>query len=186
MERYFLGNDGLCYACRQALPFKVRVWKERAWCLSLFDYHKVRHAILLVKEQGSLEMAEVLTAHIPWRVLFAGAVIVPVPSREEDNQRRGHQHTTLIAKSMGLPVVDDWLMNASQTRQLKLKHHERHESRRMMLTGKRSFSKVLLVDDVYTTGATMRACLDMIRPHVKQVFCISLSKNFDIIDSQKK
>jgi ComF family protein len=93
-------------------------------------------------------------------------IIVPVPLHKDRLRERGYNQATLLArelaKSIGLPVSENSLMRVRATRpQVDLNAEERKENvgdafrcSNEELKGKR----VLLIDDVCTTGATLEAC----------------------------
>lgn len=93
-------------------------------------------------------------------------IIVPVPLHKDRLRERGYNQAALLArelgKSIGLPVSENGLERVRATRlQVDLSAQERKENVRdafrcsnAELRGKR----VLLVDDVCTTGATLEAC----------------------------
>jgi len=93
-------------------------------------------------------------------------IIVPVPLHPDRLRERGYNQATLLAKelgkSIGLPISENSLVRVRATRpQVELSAQERKENVRdafrcsnAELEGKR----VLLVDDVCTTGSTLQAC----------------------------
>lgn len=98
----------------------------------------------------------------PWPV----EVIVPVPLHRQRERERGYNQSVLLARELerhtGLPVAEGALLRVHPTPpQVGLNAVERAENVRNAfrcrtedLRGKR----VLLLDDVLTTGATMRSC----------------------------
>jgi len=93
-------------------------------------------------------------------------IIVPVPLHSNRLRERGYNQAALLArelgKSIGLAVAENGLVRVRATRpQVELNAQERKENvsdafhcSNMELKGKR----VLLIDDVCTTGATLEAC----------------------------
>ncbi len=98
-------------------------------------------------------------------------VIVPVPLHATRQRERGYNQAALLARELGLhlqrPVVEDVLMRTRATApQIDLTAEERQANVRgafqaanTSLAGKR----VLLIDDVYTTGATLQAACTALR-----------------------
>lgn len=112
-------------------------------------------------------------------------IIVPVPLHIDRLRERGYNQATLLArelgKSIGLPVSENSLVRVRATRpQVDLKAQERKENVRdafrcsnMGLMEKR----VLLIDDVYTTGATLEACSVALRQvGARSVWALTLAR----------
>ena len=106
------------------------------------------------------------TGRCPW---FEADVIVPVPIHKEKLKQRGFNQAARISvhlgEKTGIPVFGDGLERIKSTvPQRALSSSERKANvdgafrfnprRQSVLKGKR----VLLIDDIYTTGATATAC----------------------------
>jgi ComF family protein len=96
--------------------------------------------------------------------LASADIIVPVPMHAAKKRRRGYNQTELIAarlaKLMGIPCGPDILIKTMPTEAMSAKNRD---ERRLALSG--AFEavhvpamKILLIDDVFTTGATADAC----------------------------
>lgn len=147
----------------------------------------VREAILRFKYHGEPWRAEgfgALAVHWPAPLVDA---IVPVPLHKARLRERGYNQSLLLARELSrawqLPLHDDWLLRVVNTRhQVGLTKTEREqnvaqafavpERLRPQLQGKR----VLLVDDVMTTGSTLLACARALRKAgVKRVQSVTLA-----------
>lgn len=111
-------------------------------------------------------------------------IIVPVPLHTDRLRERGYNQAALLArelgKNIGLPVSENSLVRVRATRpQVDLNAQERKEnvsdafrSSNVDLRAKR----VLLVDDVCTTGATLEACSIALRQvGVRSVWALTLA-----------
>lgn len=99
-------------------------------------------------------------------------VIIPVPLHREKKHLRGFNQTELIAaefaKDLGLPVSVGNLVRKKKTKpQAKLEGEERSKNLRdafRIVHGEEFLGKrVILVDDVFTTGSTMREAAQVLR-----------------------
>ena len=110
---------------------------------------------------------------------FAGYKIIPVPSYEEDDKRRGFNHVIEAFKKLGLEVLPI-ITKTAHHKQADLSAKKRNEiSKYLVLNNKNSLDKykVLIVDDIYTTGATMKAAINLVeRLNPKAIKILVLAK----------
>ena len=120
---------------------------------------------------------------------YKEAALVPVPISKLHLRRRGYNQAEELARplatALGLPLVQPLLRIDLQTdSQTRLSAAERLKNARLIyhaapsyLQGKKTLpTHLVLVDDVYTTGATVRACAAVLKhlPHVKKVAVLTL------------
>ncbi len=103
---------------------------------------------------------------------FAADVVVPVPLHVSRLRERGYNQAELIArplaKRLGLPLRSYLLVRTRpRPEKLKLTRQERWRTVRgayaMRTEAKIDKLRVLLVDDVFTTGATLDSCARVLR-----------------------
>jgi competence protein ComFC len=113
-------------------------------------------------------------------------LLVPVPLSKKKLKRRGFNQSEEIAKelskNLGIPVSSDALIKEKETSpQMELSKEERAENikgvfdvnNQEKIRGK----KILLVDDVYTTGATMEECARVLKQSgAKEVWGIAVAR----------
>jgi len=132
----------------------------------------LREAIHRLKYGGQRELAAPLARYLvavyrqpPWTSMTSTLdAVVPVPLHPSRQAERGYNQAALLAhafgESVGLPVVEPWLERIQATRsQVGLSARERHRNvaRAFRAASAACGHTVLLVDDVFTTGATLMA-----------------------------
>lgn len=151
----------------------------------------VRLAAHQLKYGGVTALAPLLARYLvaafllhPWPA-FYGRIdgVTPVPLHAQRQQERGYNQAELLARAfcqqVGLPLRPEWLARQRLTRtQVGLHAHERKLNvadafrAHPDVSGKR----VLLIDDVYTTGATLNACAHAARAAgASAVYALTLS-----------
>ncbi len=167
----FLSRQPRCHLCRRGVyGFDV--------ARSYGAYHDAMvHALLLLKYEGirplgnwlGERLAE-LAASDP--ALRPADVVVPVPLHPSRLRERGHNQAELIARPLalrlGLPLRSYLLVRMRpRPDKLKLTRRERWTTVRGAYAAREAAQvdnlRVLLVDDVFTTGATLDACSRALR-----------------------
>ncbi|MBI3959665.1 MAG: ComF family protein [Chloroflexi bacterium] len=140
--------------------------------------HPLRPAIHALKYSGQPELAAPLARYFvavaqqpPWLEILAQIDgVIPVPLHAQRLTERGYNQSALLAgafaERMRLKLAESWLSRARQTRsQVGLNAAERQQNvadafhADSVVAGKR----LLLIDDVFTTGATLAACAQALR-----------------------
>ena len=160
-----------CFACRQNLYGfdAARSYgaysDEMVKAITLLKYHR------LTRLGGWF--AEKLKATAEANPIIRGAdVLVPVPLHPARRRERGYNQTELIARPLarlvGIPLEPGLLVRVKpRPSQLFLSRRERWLSVRgayEIRDGRRiDNQRVLLIDDVFTTGATLDACARVLK-----------------------
>ena len=171
------GGEPLCRSCRgslQRLPSEpvwlsfVRVWAPVAYS------GPARDLVRALKFRGAIGIAEAMAAQIAatappgW---LDGPTLVPVPLHRKRLQSRGYNQAAAIAEALGsragLDMVECLVRRGPPLTQVGRHREERRSGpagaieSRGPECGRRAAGvpeRVLLVDDVATTGATLAAC----------------------------
>ncbi len=161
------------------------------WARSVFDLSlplsKMLHAFKYSGNETALswmviEMKKLLGRHFSgWKADF----IVPVPLHPLRLVWRGYNQSLLLArvlsKSMKIPLDFENLVKIKSTRaQSTLSRQDRCKQLKdafivrkpALFEGK----KILLVDDVYTTGATLLECAKVLKNKGSQVYALTLAR----------
>ena len=108
--------------------------------------------------------------------------IVPVPLHPRRYAERGFNQARLLAdilgQKIGRPVVDLLKRDRYTLQQAKLSREERQLNvHHAFLNSNFNANAVLLVDDVFTTGATMQECARVLKASgVKKVIGLSVAR----------
>ena len=160
-----------CEACRTG---------ERAFAFgrSLYLYEApLRDAVFSCKYNGRREVAEALgillaRAARDMTLSLGADAIVPVPLHKKRLRQRGFNQAAVIAsplaRASGIPLRQDYLVRSGESSAMnRLSAEERRRNlagvfrpgEALIRDAKRGHPpKILLVDDIYTTGSTVEAC----------------------------
>lgn len=123
-----------------------------------------RALTLALKRRGRRPLARALgdlLAGLAQRHALDGEVVAFVPSGSRA-RAHGFDHTELIARAMGrflgVPVRRLLVRAKEGPRQADVPFMERRSNVRGRFAARATNGRVLLVDDVFTTGATVEAC----------------------------
>jgi len=168
--RPFEGGAGQSHPC--AACVRRRPVFDSAYAPLAFE-GPVAEAVHLFKYRGMRGLADMLSSYVAEGVRDRfGEVssVVPVPLHRRRLAFRGfNQSLTLAAVAageLGARLMPDGLVRIKYTRpQVQLKPKERRENVKGAFAPSADFGgeTVLLVDDVYTTGATVRECATVLR-----------------------
>ena len=107
---------------------------------------------------------------------------MPAPSSKETDKERGYNHVVEMFKTLHLKM-NCCVHKTKDMKQSDLKASERHKIKEFLEIDDVDFSKkkILIVDDVYTTGSTVKAMIDLIKTkHPKKIKVLVMSKTKDI------
>ena len=175
-------NGELCFDCEKT----CHVYDQGA---AVFQYSQgIKQSIYRFKYNGCRDFAdwygeEMYRTCQEQLKLWAPQVIIPVPLHVSKERIRGYNQAELIAvelgKRSGIRVDSNILKRSRATTPMKsLNDQQRSENVEKAFTiyqNSIKYKKVILVDDIYTTGSTIDACARVLKKAgVDKVYCLSL------------
>lgn len=163
------GEKSLCGDCEKA---------EHAYDfgMALYPYRSIADSLYRFKYMGRQEYARFYAErfcalHGAEFLALKPDAIVPVPAHKKREQKRGYNQAALLAREIGrilkVPVREDLVKRVLPTKpQKELKAVERRNNLKNAFLLARNDVKlktIVVVDDIYTTGATIDAVAHIFR-----------------------
>lgn len=195
-------SDGVCSTCQNSFekigdshcPICFRKGEIRT-CLDCHEWkkqdHQVQHEALFTynafmrdyfskyKFQGDMVLSQVLAKPIKNHLkYYKDYTLVPVPLSPERLRDRQFNQVTAFLDSAGLSY-QDILEKTDVQKQSDKNRHERLKSQNpFTIKSQKSLpERVLIVDDIYTTGATLKGIYDLLhQAGVKNVKSFSIAR----------
>lgn len=185
-------NPYLCPKCMENLPI---ITETQTTHFSPFRYEEpIRTMILKLKyaDNGFIAkalapyLAAVYLKHIQ-NIFGQHPIIIPVPLHRSRQNERGYNQSVILANELAtylnLPVVTGVLIRSKKTIiQKQMDAATRTSNLRGAFTvdpcqiSQIENKNILLLDDVYTTGATTQECVTTLRKHgVKQIVILTIA-----------
>ncbi len=180
-------NEEFCRDCNKDRHFYTRG-------IALYEYDSVKDSLNNFKNSSRPEYADYYAENI---VKYLGETIkdfeadalIPIPLHITKYKKRGYNQSEILAneisKRTGIPVMNDCLKRVKKTKeQKKLNDRERQKN----LVGAFHMSekgvkleKVILVDDVYTTGATLdEAAKALLTGGITKIYFLTVAIGTDV------
>jgi len=155
---------GLCADCMQNLPIF-----DRAMAPLLYD-GVIRHLLHLLKYDNkqylAIPLARLMAEALPAEISTQCTLITCVPLHKSRRRKRGYNQSALLAKELAkkwnLPLHENVLQRMRKTEfQAHMTRDERLKNMKNVFAASEKLpagSVILLVDDIFTTGATVNDC----------------------------
>ena len=164
----------LCNKCQENFPIeRIPIEISGVHGFAVSEYSQEASVLInAVKEKGITSLSPILAELMRkvWPTDLSQVVLVPIPSSPANSKKRGFSHTSLLAKALAKELPGSTsraLLRSSRGRkdQVGLSGLERTQNMegafRAELRGFQSLGRpIVLVDDVLTSGASMRAAIE--------------------------
>jgi ComF family protein len=175
-------KTSICDQCRASLPAYS---SARSWAVYA---EPLRHALLALKYHSNLSLGNIFAEKLSEIVIqnqWQPEIIIPIPLSKSHLRTRGYNQAQQIAYPLSLllniPLETRGIKRVKETAsQVKLDRIERFKNLEDAFLGipaKLKSKKVLLVDDIVTTGATLNSCSKAIlAAGGSTVYCITVAQ----------
>lgn len=190
--------NSICNKCYNNLNIKekIDVYNNKNFNkhLYIFKYEgKIRNLIIDYKFNDKIYLKELFVKIILknqkiCRKLKKYDIIIPVPIHKKRKNERGYNQSELVAKKIAknineLQLVTDCLIKEKNTvAQSTLTKEQRKQNVKQVykLVNKEKIQnkKIILLDDIYTTGATAEECSKILKQNgAKEILVLTIAKD---------
>ena len=190
------GEGYLCSSCFLKSNFKFKIIPVKNKCYNYLIYlgkykNEIRRKMLDFKFYNKAFINEYFLEFLLKNKNICAFLknfdlIIPVPMFKTKKLKRGYNQTELLGKNLskklGLEYLEDVLVKIKEnkTQSLVLKN-ERKQNVKNVFKIENPFyiknKKIILVDDIYTTGATIDECTKLLKKSgVKEILVLVIAK----------
>lgn len=181
---------GTCYGKFEILDERIKI--QNCPTRILFRYsEEVKNAIYQFKANGDYEIREVFLEYLlsDLKLEYRNYVIVPAPSSPESDAIRGYNHTEEIFAQLNLPIVKAVIKTENREQKEQTMEGRKEIEKYFALVDGRKLAnkKILIVDDVYTSGSTINAMIKLVKKaHPKIIKILIISKQIHNREDRRK
>lgn len=186
-------NNFICQKCLEKLDAKFIDFKIGAiTATAIYQYNEsIRQLIYQFKGCYDYELKDVfLYRYVHYlRLRYHDYVLIPAPSSEVDDLKRGFNHVVAIYENLNLPMLSI-LKKINREKQSDKSHKDRLKVNKNIYANNINQikdKKVLIVDDIYTTGSTILRCIELVKKgKPKQIKVLVIAKTIDLDKRKNK
>ena len=171
----------LCMDCSLKLKQqKIAFMLDGVEVISFVEYDEnISRLMILYKEHCDEALAPIFFNRWKRHIVkkYKGYICIPLPSSSEKVTQRGFHHLHRMIESIDLEMADV-LVKSKNVKQARLSKEDRKHIDMIFEIRKDiefSFENVVLMDDVCTTGASLKAAIARLRPYCKNIRAITFS-----------
>ena len=176
-----LSEDKLCLNCRKEMKGKLRKNKYLDYKLiSFYQYDdESLFKSMLIQYKEAFDEALYPIFLKPYEnylnLLYHDYYLVLIPSTIEKERKRGFNHLNLITSNLKLKRKTIGMKEELSQRGKNDKEREKMIDNYYPISKFKSSDKILLFDDVLTTGSSLQGAIKCLKPLVKEIVIVTLS-----------
>lgn len=169
----FLTVDVLCPTCRRQLIRVRKRFKINDIVVQSMYLYDEFYSSLLVQYKDCMDEALYSVFLYPFKlylkIKYYGYTLIPMPSSYEKIAERGFKHVNLIFECLDLEMLDCLEKDSNQKQVLSTKKQRKEMISKIKIKQNTTIPKrILLVDDVCTTGSTLKGALEALEGRYKK------------------
>lgn len=178
-------NVTICHDCLLEMKPEIREFKlDGVKCLHLYFYNeKIQELLYQFKGCKDYELKTIFLEYykLYLNYKFNGYYIVPAPSYQKNNAERGFNHVEEMFGVLNLKMMKI-IHKIKEVKQADLTSEERSKIGEVLTIDNVNLvhKKILIVDDVFTTGSTVKAMIKLLKSKgAKKIKVLLMSKTLD-------
>ena len=178
----------ICHACFsqfEIADLTIIHLNTKIWVLYYYNDF-LKNLIYQYKGCYDIELAKVFLSPFIRQIKrkYKNHLIVFPPSSADENQTRGFNHMEEVAKTISNRVYTIFYKRENK-KQTTTPFHLRYQIKNAIYMTKNEIlenQKILLIDDIYTSGNTIQTCIKLLQTNIQKirdlsVICICKTKN---------
>lgn len=183
LYQIFGKSPTICNKCLSKFePKFIRFKCNKYNAIAIYNYdEQIRSLLYQYKGCYDIELKDVFFGRYlnELKLLYKGYVVVPAPSYYIEDLKREFNHIIELASLLNLPIIK-CIQKIENIKQSSLSPNKRHDViKNLKMADLESVrnKKVLIMDDVFTTGSTVSAIIKLIETcHPKTIKILVLAK----------